>query len=147
MRGACVWRSGPAPPKRRSRSPASWRSSCIACGATAQASGGRRRRSADDELNTRSAGGGWYLCRDDATVIPPALLERATLGRLRMQHWGGRSTNRHHGVDGVPTPERTVDPAAIGELAQPPAIREQSRAQHSTRPGLLTNGTSPPGLA
>src|SRR5512132_226601 len=44
---------------------------------------------------------------------------------------GGRSTQRHHGVDGVPTPERTVDPTAIsggapGELAQPPAIREQS---------------------
>jgi hypothetical protein len=38
---------------------------------------------------------------------------------------------RHHGVDGVPTPERTVDPAVIsvgapGELAQPPAIRERS---------------------
>ena len=31
------------------------------------------------------------------------------------------------GVDGVPTPERTVDPAAISELVQPPAIREQSR--------------------
>ena len=43
--------SGAAPPKRRSRSPASWRSSCIACGATARASAGRRRRSADDELN------------------------------------------------------------------------------------------------
>jgi hypothetical protein len=26
---------------------------------------------------------------------------------------GGRSTQRHHGVDGAPTPERTVDPAAI----------------------------------
>ena len=60
-----------------------------------------------------SAGGGRYLCRDDATAIPRALLERAHLGRLRMQHWGGRSAQRHHGVDGVPTPERTVDPAAI----------------------------------
>jgi WD domain, G-beta repeat len=36
---------------RSPRSPASWRSSCIACGATARASAGRRRRSADDELN------------------------------------------------------------------------------------------------
>src|SRR5512132_2183482 len=71
----------------------SWRSSCIARGATARASGGRRRRSADDGLNTRSAGGGRYLCRDDATAIPPALLERANLGRLRLQHWEAEAPN------------------------------------------------------
>ena len=36
--------------------------------------------------------------------------------------WGGRCSN----------PERTVDPAAISELAQPPAIREQSPLRANT---------------
>ena len=102
----------------------SWRSSCIACGATARASAGRRRRSADDELNNE-------IRRRRMVSLPgrPRGLcwSVPNLGQLRLQHWGGRSAQRHHGVDGVPTPERTVDPAAISELAQPPAIREQRR--------------------
>ena len=34
-----------------------------------------------------------YLCRDDATAIPRALLERANLGRLRLQHWEAEAPN------------------------------------------------------
>jgi hypothetical protein len=64
-------------------------------------------------------------------AIPRALLERAKSRPTPLATLGGRSAQRHHGVDGVPTPERTVGPAAIsdgapGELAQPPAIRERS---------------------
>ena len=104
----------------------SWRSSCIACGATARASGGRRRRSADDGLNNE--------IRRRRTVSLPGrprglCWSVPNLGRLRLQHWGGRSAQRHHGVDDVPTPERTVDPTAISE--GPGSLRSRPQLENS----------------
>jgi hypothetical protein len=51
---------------------------------------------------------------------------------------GGRSGQPHHGMDGVPIPERTVDPAAVsaggpGELAQPPALENSAAADRDER--------------
>src|SRR5512144_2051585 len=43
---------------------------------------------------------------------------------------GGRSTQRHHGVDDVPTPERTVDPTAISEGA-PESLRSRPQLENS----------------
>ena len=69
------------------------------------------------------------LCRDDATAIPRARWS-VPISATPLATLGGRSTQRHHGVDGVPTPERTVDPVAIS-LGAPESLRSRPQLENS----------------
>jgi hypothetical protein len=67
----------------------------------------------------------WYLCRDDVTAIPGTV--GACQSRLTpLATLGGRSAQRHHGVDGVPTPERTVDRQRYESLRSRPQLENGS---------------------
>jgi hypothetical protein len=80
-------------------------------------------------------------CRGLCWSVPISADSACNIGRHSAQRTWGRTILRRSSrlkLDGVPTPERTVDPAAIRELAQPPAIREQS-PQHRMRSLHATN--------
>ena len=95
------------------------------------ASAGRRRRSADYELNNEIRRRGWYLCRDDATAIPRALLERANLGRLRMQHWEAEAPNAIMGWT-VFQPRREQWTRQRYQLAPPESLRSRPQLETGT---------------
>src|SRR5512146_163881 len=81
------------------------------------------------DVSTRSAASGWYLCRDDATAIPRALLERANLGRLRLQHWEAEAPNAIMGWT-VFQPRREQWTRQRYQVAPPESLRSRPQLEN-----------------
>jgi hypothetical protein len=67
---------------------------------------------------------------DDATAIPRALLERANLGRLRLQHWETEAPNAIMGWT-VLQPRREQWIRQRYQLAPPESLRSRPQLENS----------------